>query len=131
VQGTIPILRIGPVLIATVHIDLKDAVAEAFHTDILSSIEKTHAIGVVIDISGLDTVDSYVARILADISKTAKLMGALAVLVGMRPEVALTLIRMGYAMEQMKTALNLEEGIHLLGYRLAPMVDLVGPASRG
>lgn len=117
-QGAIPILRIGPVLIATVHIDLKDAVAEAFHSDILESIEKKNAVGVVIDISGLDTVDSYVARILADISKTAKLMGATAVLVGMRPEVAMTLIRMGYAMEEMKAALNLEEGIGLLGYRL-------------
>ena len=117
-QGSIPILRIGPVLLATVHIDLKDAVAEAFHADILMSIQKTNAVGVVIDISGLDTVDSYVARILADISKTARLMGTTAILVGMRPEVASTLIRMGYAMEGMRTALNLEEGIALLGYRL-------------
>ena len=116
--GTIPILRIGPILLATVHIDLKDAVAEAFHADILNAIQKQTSIGVVIDITGLDTVDSYVARILADISKTAALMGATAVLVGMRPEVAATLIRMGYAMEAMKTALNLEEGIALLGYRL-------------
>lgn len=117
-QGTIPILRIGPVLIATVHVDLKDAVAEAFHADVLTSIQKTNPTGVVIDISGLDTVDSYVARVLADISKTSRLMGKTAVLVGMRPEVALTLIRMGYGMEGMRTALNLEEGIALLGYRL-------------
>lgn len=116
--GAIPILRVGRVLVATLHVDLNDTVAEAFHADILTSIQKTSAVGVVIDISGLDTVDSYVARVLSDISKTAKLMGATAVLVGMRPEVALTLIRMGYAMEGMRTALNLEEGILLLGYRL-------------
>jgi rsbT antagonist protein RsbS len=117
-QGSIPILRVGRVLVATLHVDLKDAVAEAFHGDILTSIQKTNAVGVVIDISGLDTVDSYVARVLTDISRTSKLMGATAVLVGMRPEVAMTLVRMGYAMEGIRTALNLEEGIALLGYRL-------------
>ncbi len=117
-QGTIPILRVGRVLVATLHVDLKDAVAEAFHADVLTSIQRTNAVGVVIDISGLDTVDSYVARVLADISKTSRLMGTTAVLVGMRPEVAMTLIRMGYAMEGIRTALNLEEGIALLGYRL-------------
>jgi rsbT antagonist protein RsbS len=118
VRGTIPILRMGDVLLTTVHVELRDAVAESFQADVLAAIEHGPITGLVIDISGLDMVDSYVARILADISKTSKLMGATAILVGMRPEVALTLIRMGYAMERMKTALNLEEGIALLGYKL-------------
>jgi len=118
VRGTIPILRIGPVLLATVHIDLHDAVAEAFQEDVLSAMQRTKTAGIVIDISGLDTVDSYVARILADIARTAKLMGKRAVIGGMRPEVAATLVRMGYAMEGMLTALNVDEGLALLGYRI-------------
>lgn len=118
-RGSIPILRIGPVLLATVHIDLRDAVAEAFQEDVLTSMERTKTAGIVIDISGLDTVDSYVARILADIGRTAGLMGKSAVIVGLRPEVAATLVRMGYAMEGMRTALNLDEGLRLLGYRVA------------
>jgi rsbT antagonist protein RsbS len=116
--GEIPILRIGSILLATVHIDLRDAVAEAFQADVLTMIEKTNARGLVIDISGLDTVDSYVARILVDTGRMAKLMGTTAVLVGLRPEVAATLVQMGYPMEGTRTALNLDEGLALLGARL-------------
>ena len=67
-----------------------------------------------IDISGLEVVDTYVARVLAETGRMARLMGADTVLVGMRPEVAATLIRMGYAMDGIRTALNLEEGLALL-----------------
>jgi rsbT antagonist protein RsbS len=116
--GSIPILRIGTTLLATVQIDLHDEIAQAFQTDVLLMIEKTGASGLIIDISGLDTVDSYVARILAETATMAKLMGTQAVLAGMRPEVAATLVRMGYGMESVRTALNLEEGLELLGQRL-------------
>lgn len=121
--GAIPILRVGSTLLATVHIELRDQVAEAFQADVLTAIEKGSATGLVIDISGLDTVDSYVARILADTGRMAKLMGTQTVLVGMRPEVAATLVRMGYAMDGIRTALNLDEGLALLG---GP-----GPSQRG
>ncbi len=117
-HGAIPILRIGSTLLATIHIDLRDAVAEAFQADVLLAIEKDGATGLVIDISGLDMVDTYVARILADTGRMAKLMGTQTVLVGMRPEVAATLVRMGYGMEGVRTALNLEEGLATLGLRL-------------
>jgi len=120
VQGSIPILRIGSTLLATVHIELHDDVAHAFQADVLTAIESCSATGLVVDISGLETVDSYVARILAETGRMAKLMGTTSVLVGMRPEVAATLIRMGYAMEGVHTALNLEEGLAMLGMRLAP-----------
>jgi rsbT antagonist protein RsbS len=113
-RGTIPILRLGDVLISTVHVELHDAVAEAFQADVLTRIEKTGAKGLVIDVSGLEMVDSYVARILADTGRMAKLMGTQMVLVGMRPEVAATLVRMGYGMEGVRTALNLDDGIALL-----------------
>jgi rsbT antagonist protein RsbS len=118
-RGPIPILRIGTTLLATIHIDLHDAVAEAFQEDVLISIEKTGAAGLVIDISGLDTVDSYVARVLADTGRMARLMGTRSVLVGMQPEVAATLIRMGYRMEGVETALDIDEGLALLASQRA------------
>jgi rsbT antagonist protein RsbS len=115
-RGQIPIMRIGPTLLTTVHIDLKDAVAEAFQEDVLEVIEKTGSTGLLIDISGLDTVDSYVARILAETGRMAKLMGTTTVLVGMRPEVSATLIRMGYTMQGVRTALDVDDGLSLLGH---------------
>lgn len=117
--GQIPILRIGSTLLTTVHIELRDAVADAFQADVLTSIERTGATGLVIDISGLDMVDTYVARILAETGRMAKLMGTSTVLVGMRPEVSATLVRMGYAMEGVRTALNLDDGLALLGHVVA------------
>jgi rsbT antagonist protein RsbS len=117
-SGPIPILRIGSILLVTVQVELRDAVAEAFQADVLTTIEKSDARGLVIDISALDTVDSYVARILVDTGRMAKLMGTTAVLVGMRPEVAATLTTMGYAMEGIRTALNLDEGLARLGATL-------------
>ena len=118
IRGQIPILRIGPTLLATVHIELRDAVAEAFQEDVLVAIERGGASGLLIDISGLDMVDSYVARIVAETGRMAKLMGTTTVLVGMRPEVAATLIRMGYGMEGVRTALNVDDGLELLGHVL-------------
>jgi rsbT antagonist protein RsbS len=114
-ESQIPILRVGSILLATVHIELRDATAEAFQNDVLSAIESSDARGLVIDISGLDMVDSYVARILADMARMAALMGTKTVLVGMRPEVAATLVRMGYSMAGVGTALNVEEGLRVLG----------------
>jgi rsbT antagonist protein RsbS len=117
-SGAIPILRLGTTLIVTIHIELHDKVAEAFQADVLTAIEKQRAKSLVIDISGLDMVDSYVARILADTGRMAKLMGTQTVLVGMQPEVAATLVRMGYAMGGVETALNLEDGLAKIGQRL-------------
>jgi rsbT antagonist protein RsbS len=111
--GLIPILKLGSTLLATIQIDLHDTVVDAFQNDVLEEIEKTAASGLIIDISALETVDSYVARTLASTGKMAKLMGAETVIVGMRPAVAATLVRMGYFMEGIRTALSLEEGIEL------------------
>lgn len=113
-RGSIPILRVGANLLATVHIDLRDDVAEAFQEDILTELEKRRAGGLVIDISGLDVVDTYVARVLSETGRMAKLMGTETVIVGMRPFVAATLIRMGYTMDGVRTALNVDDGIECL-----------------
>jgi rsbT antagonist protein RsbS len=112
-SGPIPILKIGSTLLATIQIDLHDAVVDSFQNDVLEEIEKTGANGLIIDISALETVDSYVARMLANTAKMAKLMGTQTVIVGMRPAVAATLVRMGYYMEGIDTALSLEEGLQL------------------
>lgn len=116
--GAIPILRLGTTLLVTVHIDLDDEVAQAMQADLLTAIEQHDARGLVIDISGLEIVDSYVARILAETGRMAKLMGANTVLVGMRPEFAATLVRMGYAMTGTRTALNVVDGLAMLGQKL-------------
>jgi rsbT antagonist protein RsbS len=112
--GAIPILRVGSNLLATVQVDLHDKVAEAFQEDLLHALEKQGAGGVIIDVTALAIVDSYVARVLADTARMARLMGAETVLVGMRPEVAATLVRMGYRMQGVRTALNVDEGLALL-----------------
>src|SRR5437867_9380395 len=109
--GSIPILKIGPTLLATIQVELHDTVVDSFQNDVLEEIEKTGTSGLIIDISALETVDSYVARMLANTAKMAKLMGTETVIVGMRPAVAATLVRMGYFMEGIKTALSLEEGL--------------------
>jgi rsbT antagonist protein RsbS len=113
-RGLIPILRVGPNLLATVHIELRDQTAELFQEDVLGELERRRASGLVIDVSGLDVVDTYVARILSETGRMAKLMGTDTVLVGIRPEVAATLIRMGYAMDGVLTALDVDDGIETL-----------------
>ena len=111
--GPIPILKIGSTLLATIQIELHDTVVDSFQNDVLEEIERTGAKGLSVDISALETVDSYVARMLANTGKMAKLMGTETVIVGMRPAVAATLVRMGYFMEGINTALSLEEGLEL------------------
>ena len=114
-RSAIPILRVLGVLLVSVQTDLHDAVAESFQENLLATIEREGARGLIVDISGLDMVDSYVARVLADTAKMARLMGTETVIVGMRAEVAATLVRMGYIMGAVRTALNVDEGLALLG----------------
>jgi rsbT antagonist protein RsbS len=122
-DGTIPILKIGPTLLATIQVDLYDSVVDAFQNDVLEEIEKTSATGLIIDISGLESVDSYVARMLASTGKMTKLMGVETVIVGMRPAVAATLVRMGYFMPGIRTALSLQEGLEIQASRLKELAD--------
>src|SRR5881409_575184 len=125
--GAIPILKLGSTLLATIQIELHDTVVDSFQNDVLEEIEKTGASGLIIDISALETVDSYVARMLANTAKMAKLMGTETVIVGMRPAVAATLVRMGYFMEGITTALSLEEGLQLQAERAKRKRDSAQP----
>ena len=107
----IPVLRIGSTLLVSIQIDLRDDVADAFQRDVLRRIEETSAAALLIDITGLDMVDSYVARILVETADMARLMGTETMLVGMRPEVAATLVRMGFPLDGIRTARDLEDGL--------------------
>jgi rsbT antagonist protein RsbS len=107
----IPILRIGEILLVSIQDELRDTSADRMQDDLLAMLQKTSASGVVIDISGLEIVDSYVGRVIAETSRMSQLMGARAVLVGMRPYVAATLVQMGFHLLEVETALNLEEGL--------------------
>ena len=115
--GSIPILKIGATLLATIQIDLHDTVVDSFQNDVLLEIEKSGSSGLIIDISALESVDSYVARMLAHTAKMAKLMGTETIIVGMQPAVAATLVRMGYFMYGIRTALSLQEGLELQAER--------------
>ena len=110
----IPILRMGRVLLVTIQVDLQDQVALALQDDLSSMIERTGANGVLIDISALEIVDSFVGRMLASISAIASVLDATVVVVGMQPAVAITLVELGLSLDGVRTALNVERGMVLL-----------------
>lgn len=110
----IPILRMGRALLVTIQIDLQDQVALALQDDLSAAIERTGANGVLIDISALEIVDSFVGRMLASISGIAAVLDATVVVVGMQPAVAITLVELGMSLHGVRTALNVERGMALL-----------------
>jgi rsbT antagonist protein RsbS len=110
----IPILKIGDVLIASIQVALHDASAMQFKDDLLEKIHSTNARGVIIDLTALDVVDSFIGRMIADISMMSGLMGAQVVLTGLQPAVAITLVELGLELPNVRTALNLEKGLELM-----------------
>lgn len=110
----IPILHIGEFLLVTIQVDMHDQLALTLQEDLTSKIESTGAKGVLIEISALDVVDSFIGRMISDISGMARILDAKTVLVGMQPAVALTLVELGLTLPGIKTALNAERGMKLL-----------------
>jgi rsbT antagonist protein RsbS len=110
----IPILRMGKFLLVTIQIDLYDRLATNLETDLVQMVNKTGARGVLIDISALSIVDSFMGRILGNIGSMSKIMDAETVVVGMQPAVAITLIELGLELKGVHTALNVEKGMELL-----------------
>ncbi|MBC8204957.1 STAS domain-containing protein [bacterium] len=114
VNQKIPILKIKDYLIVPIQVDMDDRLALQLQMDILKQIEKCNSRGVIIDISVIDMVDSYLGRILGDTARMAGLMDARVVIAGMQPAVAITLVELGLGLEGVYTALNLEAAISLL-----------------
>ncbi|WP_322820761.1 STAS domain-containing protein [Chloroflexus sp.] len=110
----IPILKIGDILIASIQVALHDTSAVQFKDDLLQKIHDTRARGVIIDLTALDVVDSFIGRLIADIAAMAGLMGARVVLTGLQPAVAITLVELGLELPRVLTALNLEKGLAMM-----------------
>ncbi len=110
----IPILRMGEFLLVTIQVDMHDQLALTLQDDLTRAIEKKGAKGVLIDISALEMVDSFIGRMIADISGMARILDAKTVLVGMQPAVAITLVELGLSLPGVSTALNVERGMQLL-----------------
>ena len=110
----IPILKIGHLLLVTIQVDMHDRMAQTLQDDLTKRIVDTGAHGVLIDISGLELVDSFIGRMLADIAAMARVLDAETVVVGMRPAVAITLVELGLSLPGVRTALTVERGMALL-----------------
>jgi len=110
----IPILKMGDFLLVTIQVDLYDRLALNLESDLVNTISKHQSKGVLIDISAVNIVDSFMGRILGNIAQMSKIMDAHTVVVGMQPAVAITLIELGMPMSGVHTALNVERGMELL-----------------
>ena len=110
----IPILRMGNFLLITIQVDMRDQLALALQDDLTNRITETGAKGVLIDISSLEVVDSFIGRMLVQISLMSRTLDAQTVVVGMRPAVAITLVELGLSMAGVHTALNVDKGMQML-----------------
>ena len=110
----IPILQLGHFLLVTIQVELHDELAMTLQDDLTTKLAKTGARGVLIDISALEIVDSFIGRALAQIAGISRVMDATTVLTGMRPAVAITLVELGVTLAGIKTALNVDKGMRLL-----------------
>ena len=114
----IPILKMGDYLLVTIQVDMHDRLAMTLQDDLTSKIVSVRAKGVLIDISALEIVDSFIGRMLADIAAMSRILDAETVVVGMRPAVAITLVELGLSLQGVRTALNVERGMDLLRTRI-------------
>jgi rsbT antagonist protein RsbS len=121
----IPILRMGKFLLVTIQIDLYDRLATTLESDLVQMVNKTGSRGVLIDISSLSIVDSFMGRILGNIGSMSKIMDAETVVVGMQPAVAITLIELGLELKGVHTALNVEKGMELLRAKIGTEYDIM------
>ena len=121
----IPILKMGDFLLVTVQVDLYDRLAVGLESDLVNMINKHNARGVLIDISAVSIVDSFMGRILGNIAQMSKILDAHTVVVGMQPAVAITLIELGLPMTGVHTALNVEKGMELLKEKISATNGLI------
>jgi rsbT antagonist protein RsbS len=120
----IPILKLGDALLVTIQVDMHDRLATALEEDLTARIVSAGARGVLIDISALEVVDSFIGRMLDNIAAVSRILDADTVVVGMRPAVAITLVELGLSLQGVKTALNVERGMAMISRRGARLADL-------
>jgi rsbT antagonist protein RsbS len=118
----IPILRMGEFLLVTIQVDMHDQLALKLQDELSNAIQKNASKGVLLDISTLEMVDSFIGRMVADISGISKILGAETMLVGMQPAVAITLVELGLSLPGVSTALNVERGMQ----QLRQKIDAIG-----
>src|SRR5262249_26265838 len=116
----IPILRMGQILLVTIQFDMHDRLVMALQDDLTSRIVETGARGVLIDISALDMVDSFIGRMIGNIANMSRVLDAETVVVGIRPAVAITLVELGLSLSGVRTALDVEKGMALLRAAMGP-----------
>jgi rsbT antagonist protein RsbS len=116
----IPILKMGEYLLVTIQVDMHDRLALQLQDDLTGRIVTARAKGVLIDISALEMVDSFIGRVLGDIAAMSRVLDAETVVVGMRPAVAITLVELGLTLSGVRTALDIERGMALLRSRVEP-----------
>ena len=121
----IPILKMGDLLLVSIQVDMHDQLALALQDDLTEKIAKTGARGVLIDISAVEVVDSFIGRMIANIAGMARILDARTVLVGMQPAVAITLVELGLTLPGVRTALDVERGMALLRSDRRPASSLV------
>jgi len=119
----IPILKMGNFLLVTIQVDLYDRLALNLEADLVQMVNKSRAKGVLIDISAVSIVDSFMGRIIGNIASMSKILDAETVVVGMQPAVAITLIELGLPLKGVHTALNVEKGMNLLKEMIGPLQD--------
>jgi rsbT antagonist protein RsbS len=115
----IPILKMGGYLLVSIQVDMHDQLAMQLQDDLTTRIAATGARGVLIDISALEMVDSFIGRMLGNIASMARVLDAETVVVGMRPAVAITLVELGLSLPRVRTALDIERGMELLASSVA------------
>ncbi|GCD21150.1 STAS domain-containing protein [Cellulomonas algicola] len=113
-MDSVPILKIGSTLLVSIQVDLQDQSALQLQEDLAERITQTGARGVLIDISGLEIVDSFIGRMLSSIAGISRVLDATTVVVGMRPAVAITMVELGLSFDGVRTALDVEKGLRLL-----------------
>jgi rsbT antagonist protein RsbS len=123
----IPILKMGSLLLVTIQVDMHDQLALTLQDDLTTRIVRDRARGVLIDISALDIVDSFIGRMLGNIAGMARILDAETVVVGMRPSVAITLVELGLSLPGIRTALNVDLGMELLRAELTREIASNGP----
>lgn len=120
----IPILKMGQYLLVTIQVDLYDQLAESLEADLVNMVRKTDAKGVLIDVSSVSIIDSFMGRILGNIAAMSKIMDAETVVVGMQPAVAITLVELGLPLKGVHSALNVERGMELLRSKILQVEEI-------